>query len=171
MDTFHAREYTGTGIETLTPKTASAVLPSRVNQKSTEVRPWTCLLLSFDKSRLKALSQSASNAGWKALEASSVGEAIRHHKLWLTQLAVIDLGDMPDKQKETFRKFGSKYVAGTQSLMMVCESEGCVTSELWARKLAAWLYLPEVDLAEDLENLYSEAIKVAEKMNLQRATC
>ena len=169
MDTFHARDYTGLG--TPTPRTSSAVLSARVNQKSTETLPWTCLLLSFDKSRLKALSQSASNAGWRTVEASSVGEAIRHHERWLTQLAVIDLGDMPDKQKETFRKFGSKYVAGTQSLLMVCESEGCVTSELWARKQAAWLYLPEVDLAGDIQNLYSEAIKVAEKMNLRHATC
>ncbi len=168
MDTFHAREYTG--LETAAPKTSATLVSSRNNEKISEAPPWTCLLLSFEKSRLKALSQSASNAGWRVVEACSIGEAIRHHERWHTQLAVIDLGNMPDKQKETFRKFGTKYVAGTNSLMMVCEGEGCVTSELWARKLAAWLYLPEVDLAEDLQNLYSEAIKVAEKMGLQRVT-
>lgn len=168
MRVFHARdvdEAEYAKVSTSLDTTASN--PNGINRPKQETLPWTCLLLSIYKERMNSMCESATKTGWRPLEASSVGEALRLQERWQTQLAIIDLGKMPEIHKETFRKFAVKYTAETNSLLIVCEEESSPASELWARKIGSWLYLPDADLKEGLSDLYREAITVANKMGLR----
>lgn len=167
MRVFHARDVDESQYTRVSTRVGSnASTPHGVVRQQQEVLPWTCLLLSFYKERMQCMSESATETGWRPLEASSVGEALRLQERWQTQLAIIDLGKMPEMQKETFRKFAVKYTAETNSLLIVCEEEASPASELWARKIGTWLYLPDADLKEGLCDLYKEAINVANKMGM-----
>ncbi len=168
MRVFHARDVDEAEYAKVTSsRAASASKPADRVLPQQETLPWTCLLLSFYKQRMQAMSEAATKSGWRPLKANSVGEALRLQERWQTQLAIIDLGTMPEKQKETFRKFAVKYTAETNSLLIVCEEESSPAGELWARKIGSWLYLPDADLKEGLNDLYKEAIGVANKMGLR----
>jgi hypothetical protein len=129
-----------------------------------------CLILSADAERRQRLLGITSEAGWRPIECESVGDAIRQSDRWKTHLAVVDFCGLPERQRQTFRKFAERLGTQTEPLLMICDDEdSSSTSELWARQTGVWLYLPEASLGNDLVDLCTEAIVAAEKQAVAKA--
>lgn len=131
---------------------------------------WMCLILSADAERRSRLLGITSEAGWRPIECESVGDAIKQSDRWKTHLAIVDFCGLAERQRQTFRKFAKRLGKQTEPLLMICDDEdSSSTSELWARQVGVWLYLPEASLGNDLVDLCAEAIQAAEKQALAKA--
>ncbi len=128
---------------------------------------WMCLVLSANAERRQRLLGITDEAGWRPIECESVGDAIRQSDRWKTRLAVVDFCGLPERQRQTFRKFAERLGKQAEPLLMICDDEdSSSTNELWARQVGVWLYLPEASLGNDLVDLCAEAILAAEKQAL-----
>lgn len=124
---------------------------------------WACLLLAEDRNRRDGLARSAEAGGWEPIVCGSVGEAIRQHKRWATQLAAIDLGLMSEMQKTAYMKFAGT-LASRERLLVISDEPTNSDGELLARQAGAWVYLPTPDFHKGVVELFAEARAAAEKL-------
>lgn len=131
---------------------------------------WMCLVLSPDIERRRRLLGITGDAGWRPIECESVGDAMKQSERWKTHLAIVDFYGLHERQRQTFRKFAEWLGKKSEPLLMICDDEdSSSTSEVWARQVGVWLYLPEASLGNDLVDLCAEAIQAAEKQAVAKA--
>jgi hypothetical protein len=63
------------------------------------------------------------------------------------------------------KKLTEHVVTNQPTLLVVCGNEGNAVEEIWARQLGAWLYLPGVSQACNVQALCEEALPVAERIS------
>lgn len=127
-----------------------------------------CLVLSDDANRRHGFVEAAESAGWSAIPCDSVGEAMQQAARWRSQLAVVDLGEMPSAQKSAYLQFAGK-IASREALLLVSDepTADAADTELLARQAGAWLYLTTPDFDAGLESLFADARRIAEKLGAE----
>lgn len=128
-----------------------------------------CLLLAANAARRDGLQSAARSAGWAVVSCETVSEAVRQSQRWLTQLAAIDFGFVPDGAKQGYRQFVES-VGRSDRLMLISDEPGSTESELLARQSGAWLYLPSPRFDESLVELFAEALQATSKSAVSRVT-
>jgi len=126
---------------------------------------WACLLLAGDRQRLDGFAYAAESAGWEPIRCDSIGAALRQFDRWRTQLAVVDLGAMPESSRAAYRQFVER-IASHERLIVVSDEPAPDDgqTELWTRQAGAWLYLPSPEFDDGLRQLFAEARQAAEKL-------
>ncbi|MEO0529414.1 MAG: hypothetical protein AAF266_02435 [Planctomycetota bacterium] len=143
-------------------ETSAAATDTPVRSQSLKTS-WACLLLAEDANRRQDLANSAIDGGWEPIVCGSVGEAIRQHKRWATQLAAIDLGEMAAVQKAAYLQFAGT-MATRERLLIISDEPTGTEGELWARQAGAWVYLPSPDFQDGVADLFAEARMAAEQL-------
>lgn len=155
------------GAAQLATLNAAAAAPSRPPRPNGSA--WACLLVSDEAKRRQLLEESAVAAGWDPIPCESIGEAMKRHKRWRTQLAIVDLGSMNAASKSAYLQFAGK-IAATDRLLLVCDEPTDNQGELVARQVGAWMYLPSPEFGDGMTELLSDARSIAEKIVAPRRT-
>ena len=127
-----------------------------------------CLLLAADPQRRSALQAAAKSAGWTVVSCDAVGDAVRQSQRWLTQLAAVDLGFVPEGARQGYRQF-VEAIGKTDRLMLICDEPGCAESEVLARQAGAWMYLPSPRFDESLVGLFQQALQATSNAGAARS--
>jgi hypothetical protein len=132
------------------------------------VTAWTALVCSVDDARRWRALHAAESAGWRVLGSETVAGALQLLERWRTQLAIVDLSATDERVKETLRLLAERIAehreASQGCLLMIVDDDTTGASELWARQIGAWLYLPEATLDEGITLLCDQALDVAHKL-------
>ncbi len=127
-----------------------------------------CLLVSECRRHLQYITQTADREGWLAVSHHLVAEAIREAVRTRFHLAFVDLQSVAGAQSEAdYEQLAADLARGHVPLIVISGSEGDPLTEIKARQLGVWLYLPGFDEETRLEVVFREARAATEKLTLQ----
>jgi hypothetical protein len=124
-----------------------------------------CLLVSECRRHLQYITQTADREGWLAVSHHLVAEAIREAVRTRFHLAFVDLQSVAGAASEAaYEQLAADLARGHVPLIVISGSEGDPLTEIKARQLGVWLYLPGFDEETRLEIVFREARAATEKM-------
>lgn len=126
-----------------------------------------CLIVAEGEPRRQLLTEAAERSGWEAVacgdpQSAIAAQAVMHFQLALVDLAGQSLADYSPLLERLSSQGGL--------LLLACGSESSAREEILARQLGAWVYLPGVEMAEQVSPLCTEARSISEKARLAHNT-
>ena len=132
-----------------------------VAPRHTRAGTLTCLIVSPDADRRRALQRAAERAGWQTVVYASAERARVDAERTSLHLALIDAlpGD------ESLSALCAPLAKRSGLLLVVCGNEDDPQQEIWARQLGCWLYLPGALDTPGVESLCREAKAATERLS------
>lgn len=116
-----------------------------------------CLVLSWSELRANGLRSAAENEQWRTIVCKDVDQFLRNVFQLNVPLTVIDLPRSDAAGYAKMRKAATNACSVSDSLLVICGTEGEMAEEIWARQLGAWTYLPGASELSGLELIFEEA--------------
>lgn len=132
-----------------------AVAPAKQSSCAATMR---CMLVTQELGYTAKFKRSALEEGWSVDIFTSVDEAIRAAFLRVFQLAVVDLQSVVQSPRRTdFEQLARDLAENHVSLLVVAGDPHDPLAEIIARQLGVWVYLPGIDSAGRLDEMFREA--------------
>jgi hypothetical protein len=110
------------------------------------------------------LREAAAAQDWDPIVCDSAEEALRQVARHRLQMVMVDLEVTGRRTPDSFKDMTERLAGESERLLILCGNEGDAAEEIWARQLAAWMYLPGVDDQSDVAMVCGEAKNVAQKL-------
>ena len=120
-----------------------------------------CLVVAADASRRAKLAIAAERSGWQAIACGTPRQAAKVIRRARLQLTIVDLECTSIASETALRELTKHLAASREVLLVVCSVSGSAADEIWARQLGVWLYLPGLDIDNDLDAVCREAMQIA----------
>lgn len=127
---------------------------------------WSCLVVSPTSEHQSQFSQAAAARGWATFATSDPHEALKFMCRNSIKLAVLDFQDVSQltssAQLENYRSLAEyiRWVGGVLMIVNGPENDSQfqdTSTELWARQLGSWSYVPGVLPQSDLSDMCEQA--------------
>ena len=127
--------------------------------------PTVCLVVAGDEGRRQRLAAAATKAGWQLVSCARAPEASAIAERTRLQLVILDLQREDDGHAGALGTLTESLAHRRDLLLVLCSASGNDAEEIWARQLGVWLYLPGLDVDEDLAALCGEARRLAKRVS------
>lgn len=145
------------------PESLTFAGPGEASGTLTPPALFQCLVLSTHDQHCHWFDEAAARAGWEAVICQDHEQAVRQLSRHPFPLVVVDLQSEDPPAVERFRQITAQHVRPGEQLLLVIGGEDDPLQEIWARRHGAWVYLPGIDAASDLEGVYEQARLAAEQ--------